>query len=203
MTQELSWYKIDNLDEKGLGKDWKCSIKDMLNEMIKEEELPEESLFLSTNYSKDGKTITSYSVCIYEPDFPVNPNKKSIPSKNALVLNIKENGFMLELIIGESRVDSVGIPNDAVIKNNKSDEKNKHILIPNNSPELVKYIKANTMHAYMNYTSKESAFGCCDCFIKCSDVKKCIHENKLFSRACMYRRNLEAGKIFYGKNKTI
>ena len=33
--------------------------------------------------------------------------------------------------------------------------------------------------------------------------KKCVHENKLYSKGCQYRRNLDAGRIFYGKNRNI
>ena len=46
-------------------------------------------------------------------------------------------------------------------------------------------------------------FGCCSRYEACSDAKACIHPDKLFARACSYRRNLEQGKIFYGKNKNI
>ena len=46
-------------------------------------------------------------------------------------------------------------------------------------------------------------FGCCSRYVECSDKKECINPNFLMSRACGYRRNLEAGRIFYGKNKNI
>ena len=46
-------------------------------------------------------------------------------------------------------------------------------------------------------------FGCCHLYEQCSDAKKCIQPNGLFSLACYYRKNLEQGKIFYGINKNI
>lgn len=46
-------------------------------------------------------------------------------------------------------------------------------------------------------------FGCCNDHVKCSDAKKCLHEKELFYQGCMYRKNLEAGRIFYGKNRNI
>ena len=46
-------------------------------------------------------------------------------------------------------------------------------------------------------------FGCCNDFILCSDAKHCIHEDDRFFNGCDYRKNLEAGRIFYGKNKKI
>lgn len=47
------------------------------------------------------------------------------------------------------------------------------------------------------------SFGCCARYVECSDEKKCTNPDKMMSFACAYKRNLEAGKIFYGKNKTI
>ena len=46
-------------------------------------------------------------------------------------------------------------------------------------------------------------FACCNDFNRCSDALKCLHpENRMYN-GCMYRKNLEAGKVFYGKNKNV
>ena len=45
------------------------------------------------------------------------------------------------------------------------------------------------------------SFGCCNDFIRCSDNLECLHKDNLDYVGCLYRRNLEAGKVFYGKNK--
>lgn len=42
-------------------------------------------------------------------------------------------------------------------------------------------------------------FGCCSKYQQCSDIGKCVHEDLLYSSACEYRRNLEAGHNFYIK----
>jgi hypothetical protein len=52
-------------------------------------------------------------------------------------------------------------------------------------------------------TDSAEEFGCCHRYILCSDEKKCIHFDYLFALGCMYRKNLELGKIFYGKNRNI
>lgn len=39
-------------------------------------------------------------------------------------------------------------------------------------------------------------FGCCSQYKECSDAKKCLRTDDR-AEACLYRRNLEAGKIFY------
>lgn len=46
-------------------------------------------------------------------------------------------------------------------------------------------------------------FDCCNDFIQCSDMKRCFKMENSDYRGCSYRKNLEAGRIFYGKNKTI
>ncbi len=49
------------------------------------------------------------------------------------------------------------------------------------------------------YTADE--FGCCSRYLECSDAKHCVHPNHIESLGCAYKRNLEKGLIFYGKNK--
>ena len=46
-------------------------------------------------------------------------------------------------------------------------------------------------------------FGCCNDFIRCSDAKRCLKAGDPYYRRCEYRRNLEAGRIFYGINRNI
>lgn len=46
-------------------------------------------------------------------------------------------------------------------------------------------------------------FDCCGKFRECSDAKRCLHEDMLYSTACTYRKKLENGIVFYGKNRTI
>ncbi len=49
----------------------------------------------------------------------------------------------------------------------------------------------------------DEKFGCCNDFLKCSDAKECIHPHDRFYNGCIYRRNLEEGRIFYGKNRNV
>lgn len=44
-------------------------------------------------------------------------------------------------------------------------------------------------------------FGCCSRYNECSNARKCIHPDQMYATACDYRKNLESGKIFYGKRK--
>ena len=60
-------------------------------------------------------------------------------------------------------------------------------------------LKAKKHVIFRNLIS--DTFGCCNDFERCSDAKECIHKSDRFYNGCMYRTNLEAGRIFYGKNK--
>lgn len=53
------------------------------------------------------------------------------------------------------------------------------------------------------YTANVEQFGCCNDFIRCSDALGCLHTDNWDYIGCAYRRNLENGRIFYGKNKNI
>lgn len=46
-------------------------------------------------------------------------------------------------------------------------------------------------------------FDCCSRYIACSDAKHCIHPDRRFSADCGYRKILNSGRIFYGKNRNI
>jgi hypothetical protein len=47
------------------------------------------------------------------------------------------------------------------------------------------------------------SFGCCSKYIECSDIRECLHKDDPEFSGCMYRKNLEAGRIFYGKNAFV
>lgn len=182
---------------------WKESIQAMLDDLVSEMELPENSLYLRTNYGRDREKITSYSVCIYEPEYPVSTNTNKDLSRNSTVLNIKEVANTLELIIGTNQFKDIETPKDVEVKRLKSDLINMHVLMASDSEELVPYIQKNVKYALDNYTSKTSSFACCSRVEACSDAKHCVHDNKLYSKACTYRGNLDTGKIFYGENRNV
>lgn len=59
--------------------------------------------------------------------------------------------------------------------------------------------------AYDNAKANETLeeFGCCNSFTACSDAKRCLYDDNPYYRGCMYRKNLEDGRIFYGKNRNV
>lgn len=44
---------------------------------------------------------------------------------------------------------------------------------------------------------------CCSRYMDCSDAKHCIHPDKSFALGCGYRKILNSGTIYYGKNRNI
>ena len=46
-------------------------------------------------------------------------------------------------------------------------------------------------------------FGCCSRYVQCSDNKGCVHPDKRVARGCMYKSNLDKGRIFYGTNRNV
>lgn len=56
---------------------------------------------------------------------------------------------------------------------------------------------------FIQYIGSEGSFGCCSKYEQCSDNRKCINNNIRLRFGCAYKKNLDSGKIFYGKNKNI
>ncbi len=68
-----------------------------------------------------------------------------------------------------------------------------------NEPEILSPILRIIFMDLFSFTP----FGCCDKFERCSDERKCIHSDLIYATACQYRKNLVAGRIFYGRNRNI
>ena len=107
---------------------------------------------------------------------------------------------MIIFSINKNSTGDIPYPQNLRIKEEKASTK---IFFPVNHPELYTYVQNTIYYRIKRYASSAALFGCCNKFVECSDAKKCVHENKLYSTSCMYRMNLESGKIFYGKNRNI
>lgn len=195
-------YEIEDRDEYEGDMTWQERISALLDEMVKEHELPENSLYLKINYKKEDATkITSYNVAIWEPDYP--PKTRVIVSKNDSAMIIYDKADTLNIVVGLTQFGDCKKPKHAEIKELKSDLDAGciRLIFDKNSLELIDFVREHVLYTLARYVSKASRFGCCSKFEECSDAKKCVHENKLYSKACMYRSHLDAGRIFYGKNK--
>lgn len=56
---------------------------------------------------------------------------------------------------------------------------------------------------FLQYMSTAESFGCCSKYVECSDEKRCVQNDVRLRCSCIYKKNLDSGKIFYGKNKNI
>lgn len=89
-------------------------------------------------------------------------------------------------------------------------EKNIKITYLDDNGEWIKYKIENIndiskisdiiIDIYEDFEASVHQFGCCSRYEECSNNKKCIHPDTLYSQGCLYRKNLESGKIFYGIN---
>lgn len=61
---------------------------------------------------------------------------------------------------------------------------------------------ASAISGYLEH-SGTNPFGCCSKYMECSDQLQCVTQDKAIRYDCIYRRNLLAGKVFYGKNRNI
>lgn len=70
----------------------------------------------------------------------------------------------------------------------------------NISPELEQLISA----IVTNFADKLSkTFDCCSRYEACSDAKRCVHPDPAYASGCRYCKNLNQGRIFYGRNRNI
>ncbi|MCR5145153.1 MAG: 3'-5' exoribonuclease [Lachnospiraceae bacterium] len=191
---------------------WKNTVRNMLGTLEEMYELPKNSLWLSDNYSiKNPDNIISHSVCIWEPDYPNQGGGHQEVNKTVMTIylsNVQSRPNDIDLYIRDFQYKELEdkCPQDAVVlTQTKSDLDTGTIRVRfNNSSETLKeFIKEHTIYCIKNYESKAGGFGCCSKYEQCSNAKRCLHENKLYSKACAYRKNLEMGRIFYGKNRNI
>ncbi len=172
----------------------------ILKQIIVEKELPETGLRLRKNNGKNG---ISYSVLISEPPYPIGSERLGGEQSVAKLSIIKDT---YEIDVLQNVLDEIPCPNSATVKQlKKNGNSPQHVIVTflYNSPELYNFINSVILYRLNHYRTAESTFSCCSEFIQCSDAKKCVHENKLYSTACTYRHNLENGRIFYGKNRNI
>lgn len=188
--------------------DWMVILNSVLVDLAKSEELPENSLVFIENIGRISKEITSYTVALRKPDYPKGINPKGT-AKNALI-NIKvlktrsEPIEKLSVSIPDSLLVVFGshYPDIPLIKKKHETTTRAIISVANSKlKEFFSFVIKAVLDKYFKEGS--DSYGCCHLYMECSDAKKCLHENKLYARSCIYGRNLAQGRIFYGKNRNI
>jgi hypothetical protein len=188
-----------------LNDDFVDKLNILFDDMIVNEALPTNAIYLHENKSRvEGGKIASWTVSFFEPDYPPSGNNVADKGVKTPIVNLKKSRAKedIELLVKKGNFKEIELPQTATIKEVKYDKEFVHVQFKVSDPNAISYIKGNINLGYKKYVS-QSSFGCCSVFNKCSDEKRCVHINKLYSKGCMYRRNLDDGKIFYGKNRNV
>lgn len=94
------------------------------------------------------------------------------------------------------------IPTGFPTKKLDSEQKYIRVLIDNEHPvETYTSFLVRVVGECANRYPKE--WDCCSRYMACSDAKTCVHPDKVFALECGYRKILNSGRIFYGKNRNI
>ena len=202
------------------------NLKERLVTLTLDLRLPRYGLVLRDNC---GKIARSWSVCVNEPPHPMPAweiNRKFFALSPLYNISQAKGKMITQSLLIKGNVSllrSVEPPAgcETIVKKKKGDEGQNNLKeksstgdeatlkevvqgelsIPLNAPQLLDYLLSLARKGVGQYKSSASAFGCCSLYEKCSNAGRCIHDNLLYSTVCSYRRNLEAGRIFYGKEK--
>ena len=108
----------------------------------------------------------------------------------------KQHYIMLPLIFSDL------LPAHFPTKQMKSEGKYIRILIDSEHPveSYTDFLVQITGEAMKRYPKE---WDCCSRYMECSDAKACVHPDKEFALGCGYRKILNSGRIFYGKNRNV
>ena len=178
-------------------------LQNLLGAIVKEKHLPEGGLILQDN---KGETVTTHSICICE--MPSPRAQGDVPVVKS-ILNVRKprkagaDHVILKLPpwLFEHAARPEGVTGE--LKSPKDASPFYNVSVPLEKTLASQYVKALILERLAVYSTRESPFGCCGLFERCSDAGRCLHDNQFYSTACSYRHNLEQGRIFYGKNRNV
>lgn len=150
-----------------------------------------------------------YNTCNKEEKLKVTHNSNNSLSfkifKNFILLkfnNMKTINDTIEIrVINDIQLQKLKSRNEQLHYNSKS---NYVKIAINNISDIDKYsehIIENFKYFFKKYMDTEEQFGCCSKYVECSNALQCINNDIRSRLACLYKRNLDKNKIFYGKNK--
>ena len=190
------------------------SLRDMIEEVIGKWELPPRGVIISSNHGREGMSnegkIVSYSILINEPEYPaaeedlLDERRTKNPCVTFKLSSTKTRRHFIEVTLRTAIFEQIVAPGETITVKVDSVNDNKTVAIPleaNGVLDFFRQVVELKLRYYKSATA--SRFGCCSLFEECSDARRCIHPNRLYSTACAYRHNLENGRIFYGKNRNF
>lgn len=173
-----------------------------LAELVSRLRLPPRSLVVRDN---NGKIARSWTVCVNEPPYPL------------AAWEVAKETYALSPIYNFSATKSGKTANTVVVKvaaallmsvpaptaDTREKDNITEVSASMSAPWLLDWLVALAEAGVKRYRSVAQPFGCCDKYVECSDKGECVHGNLLYSTVCAYRRNLEAGRIFYGEKANV
>ncbi|MBO4847482.1 MAG: 3'-5' exonuclease [Lachnospiraceae bacterium] len=170
----------EELVEVDVIEEWQVKLTSLFDNIEKKNGLMKHSFSIMANKGKSGE-VSSYAVCVYEPDL-VEDRRDS--SRNTVLARVKEN-------ILKSNPNIVEVYSKSF---KETDEKKR---FEKDSTEFIECLVDCIKKGILDYTPKAAGFACCSRYQECSKAKKCIHPNLLYAKACQYLKNLEDGNVFY------
>ena len=168
-------------------------IHSILDNILKDSIIENYRLYDSNDVKKKitiKKNLNTYSFYTYD-----NVLLRYVPKKTKTTIDIRYlNPEQLNSIIKK-------FPN-ARFKNDTTDI---YIHVDISELDDIKLLKQEILniHKFLFLNESVDTFGCCSRYIECSDNKKCVCTDLLFRLGCQYKKNLDDGKIFYGKNSIL
>lgn len=173
-----------------------CDQKSINNEIV--EKILEASKNIACKNGIDEKYIQLY----------IRMKKDSISEISSYSVKLDKNQIVLIpfkctcIKISRKMRNKINVPNDIQIKEIKSLPIISELRFKNLNENFFSLISDCTQYAIDNYKPLDH-FGCCGKYLECSNEKKCLHDDIFYAKRCGHRKNLEAGRIFYGINRNI
>jgi hypothetical protein len=182
--------------------EFELRLQQVIDNFVNKNHLCQENVVFKEN-KEDKKGDTVKSVSFVEFEYPSDSKKPPQIAVIKPLLRVEFKKSFVNVNIPFRTFDEIKAMNDSFEVHQNQTTKFVTIKVTELTPALFDIIDETLTVSYANYCSSQDSFGCCSLYEKCSDVKRCIHENQFYAKKCSYRGNLEAGKIFYGKNKNI
>ncbi|MGN1089494.1 MAG: BRCT domain-containing protein, partial [Huintestinicola sp.] len=183
--EQLTFDEITTSVDENITIDIKSKVLEIVNTVCSSMNIGTEVIFID-EIAKGDK----FSLWILEP--------MKMKKKCLRILTIYEKKNKVKVEISSKR--TYDLP---AVESDKINSSNARVLTFDTSDSLLWDCVSEIITEDIKSYRPIERFGCCDLYEKCSDARKCLHDNLFYAKACWYRKNLEKGKIFYGKNKNV
>lgn len=168
-------------------------IVQMLNKLISELKLPQDSLYLYSNMKRDGSGAATKSIVIHEPEYPIGAY--SSKDRNIAVARIQYKSYKtkedeLHFLVVENRFNKVPYTGCLEVKEPTDSGNEYAIKVSPKDTSIVEYLEELTRYSVKHYRSSNT-FGCCSKQAECKEAGECLHINRLYATGCMYRKFVE------------